>query len=192
MKDEIYSFVFKGLLAEEALDKSGRLTRHEMSSILEKDIADRLSLKLIDEDLVAGAKKMATVYTAIAAFENSVRDFILKRLLEVVGEKWWDSAVPEKIRNTARIRRDEEAKIRWHTPRGDTLITYTDFSDLQSIIFKNWNSFEDHLQSQDWVKQIFTSLEKSRNVIMHSGELDNKDIERVGTLIRDWIRQVGA
>ena len=36
------------------------------------------------------------------------------------------------------------------------------------------------------------TLERSRNVIMHSGQLSKKDIERIGTNIRDWISQVGA
>lgn len=46
--------------------------------------------------------------------------------------------------------------------------------------------------SLEWAKQIFTTLEKSRNVIMHSGELGERDIERIGINIRDWISQVGA
>ena len=49
-----------------------------------------------------------------------------------------------------------------------------------------------HYVSLEWAKQIFTTLEKSRNVIMHSGELGERDIERIGINIRDWISQVGA
>ena len=51
---------------------------------------------------------------------------------------------------------------------------------------------EVHIVSLEWAKQIFTTLEKSRNVIMHSGELGERDIERIGINIRDWISQVGA
>ena len=40
-------------------------------------------------------------------------------------------------------------------------------------------------------RQIFQTIERSRNVIMHSGELGRRDIERIGTNIRDWINQVG-
>ncbi len=36
------------------------------------------------------------------------------------------------------------------------------------------------------------TIERSRNVIMHSGNLQGPDVERVGILIRDWIKQVGA
>ncbi len=56
----------------------------------------------------------------------------------------------------------------------------------------DWSSFEDLLHDIDWVRQIFKSLERSRNVIMHSGQLSMDDIERVGVFMRDWLRQVGG
>lgn len=192
MTDEAYSFIFKGLLTEEALDRSGRVSKMHSSAVLDATTADRLSIKLLDEDLVIRARRMATVYTAIAAFENSVRVFITKKLLEEVGDSWWDTSVSEKIRTKAESRREEENKIRWHAQRGDSLINYTEFGDLSSIINQNWSLFEDHLQSLDWVRQIINTLERSRNVIMHSGELGNEDVERIGSSIRDWIRQVGS
>ena len=192
MGEDVYSFIFRGLLTEEALDKSGRVDKLHSSAVLDAQVADRLSLRLLDEDLVTRARKMATVYTAIAAFENSVRGFLSKKLLEEKGEGWWDECVSDKIRQKAESRRDEENKIRWHAPRGDSLINYTEFGDLASIISQNWSLFEDHLQSQDWVRQIINTLERSRNVIMHSGELGNEDIERIGSSMRDWIKQVGT
>ncbi len=192
MTDDTYSFIFKGLLTEEALDRSGRVSKLHSSSVLDAATSERLSIKLLDEDLVTRARRMATVYTAIAAFENSVRAFIAKKLLEEVGDNWWDTSVSEKIRTKAESRREEENKIRWHAQRGDSLINYTEFGDLASIINQNWPLFEDHLQSLDWVRQIINTLERSRNVIMHSGELGNEDIERIGSSIRDWIRQVGS
>jgi len=192
MVDKFYSFVFRGLLAESALHSTGKLDKYKTFSALDKEIAERLSLDLLDEKIVTRAKRMATVFTAITAFENTVREFVVSKLLEVVGENWWDTCVSEKIRNKAVSRRDEESKIRWHTPRGDSLINYTEFGDLTSIMIQNWSHFEYHLQSQDWARQIINTLERSRNVIMHSGELANEDIERIGTHIRDWIRQVGA
>jgi hypothetical protein len=189
METELYSFVFRGILAEAALDRAGRV--NNISSELDKNIADRLSINLLDEVQVNKARKMATVYTAIASFENIVREFISKKLLEEVGESWWEICVSDKIRLKATSRREEENKIRWHTPRGDAFINYTEFGDITSIISQNWVMFEAHLQSIDWVRQLINTLERSRNVIMHSGELQNEDIERIGTSIRDWIRQVG-
>lgn len=65
-------------------------------------------------------------------------------------------------------------------------------ADLANIMGQNYDLFEVHIVSLEWAKQIFTTLEKSRNVIMHSGELGERDIERIGINIRDWISQVGA
>lgn len=192
MISEVYAFVFRGLLAEEALDKTERLTRVGLTANLDAEIAGRLPIDSLEENIVSQAKKMATVYVAIAAFENTVREFVSKRLLEQVGADWWTKSVSEKIRQRAESRREEEAKVRWHTPRGDEPINYTEFGDLASIISQNWAEFENHLQSLDWVKQIISTVERSRNVIMHSGELGLQDVERIGTSIRDWIRQVGA
>lgn len=192
MNNDLYSFVFKGLLCEEALDKSGRTSKTSISAILERDLIKRLSIDLLDDDLVANSRRMATAYAAIAAFENSVREFVSKLLLEKIGESWWTSCVPEKIRHKAESRKQEEDKIRWHTHRGNDPINYTEFGDLASIICQNWEQFEPYLDSQEWVRQIIKTIEKSRNVIMHSGELAGEDIERIGTFIRDWIRQVGA
>lgn len=192
MKTDLYSFAFRILLTEAALDKTERLSRLALTNNVDGDVAQRLPLEILDSDLIARAKRMATVYIAIAAFENTVRDFVSSRLLELVGADWWSKAVSEKIRTKAEARRQEELKIRWHTPRGDEPINYTEFGDLSSIVAQNWPHFENHLESQDWVRQIIGTVERSRNVIMHSGELGLQDVERIGTAIRDWIHQVGA
>lgn len=192
MKPDLYSFTFRALLAESALDKTARINRISLTSNVDADVAARLPIELLDDDLVARAKRMATVYIAIAAFENSVREFLAKRLLEAVGPNWWEKSVSEKIRTKAETRRTEENKVRWHATRGDAPLNYTEFGDLASIFGQNWMHFEYHLDSLDWVRQIIGTLERSRNVIMHSGELGLQDIERIGTAIRDWIRQVGA
>lgn len=189
--DELYSFAFKGLLTEEALDKAGRKPKDNFSETWELKTSARLSIPLMDEKLVGKARKMAVVYTAICAFENSVREFIEKKLLEEKGANWWELCVKKDIQNKAETRKNSEKSIRWHTPRGDSLIYYTEFGDLISIMSGNWNFFEIHVTNIDWAKQIITTLEKSRNIIMHSGELASTDIERAGMFIRDWIRQVG-
>ena len=194
MSDKLYSFVFRGLLTEEALDKAGRANRHKFSQEEEAELMKTLCYDDFDEDLLSKAKKMSVVYTAICAFENTVRDFVSKVLLDHYKENWWTNGVQESIRTKAQTRKDDEDKIRWHTHRGDSMINYTEFGDLVLIMKKNenWPLFEPHIISIDWASQIVKSLERSRNVIMHSGELANEDIERIGTNIRDWIKQVGS
>jgi len=189
--DSIYSFVFKGLLTEEALDKAGRKLKKNFSEISEAETAQRLGIPFLDEELVLKSRKMAIVYTAICAFENSIREFIEKKLFEEKKENWWDLCVKKEIREKAENRKESEKDIRWLTPRGTSLIYYTEFGDLISIMASNWDLFEVHIGKLDWAKQIISTLEKSRNIIMHSGELEQADIERIGIYIRDWIKQVG-
>ena len=194
MNDQLYAFAFRGLLTDEALDRTPLMSSIPQSAAIDATIAKSVAIDLLDEDWVARSRRMATVYVAIAAFENSVREFVAKRLLEgpPPRENWWTESVSEKIRKKAESRQEEESKIRWHTPRGDQPLNYTEFGDLTAIIGQNWELFEPHLRNQEWVRQILSTLERSRNVIMHSGELASADIERIGTVIRDWVTQVGS
>lgn len=190
--DTLYSFVMRGELTKVALNHAGTVSKYSTSEALSQEYIACLSLDLLDSECVQNVKEMATVYTAIAAFENMVRKFVSKILLEQKGENWWQESVSEKIRKFADSRKHEEEKIKWHTQRGDSMINYIEFGDLVSIMQQNFELFEVHIISIDWARQIIQTLERSRNVIMHSGQLSKKDIERIGTNIRDWISQVGA
>lgn len=191
-EEKLYSFVMKGELTKVSLSNAGVANKLSSSEALANEYINCLAIDLLDEERVNHAKLMATVYTAIAAFENTVRGFIVKVLLEHKGASWWETCVSEKIRKLAESRKTEEEKIRWHTPRGDEMINYVEFGDLASIMNQNFEFFEMHVVSIEWARQIFQTLERSRNVIMHSGELGRRDIERIGTNIRDWISQVGS
>jgi hypothetical protein len=189
--DDLYAFVFKGAVAQDAVARELNRNAEEEESVAEK-IEAKLPLDLLDKDYIASAQKMASVYTAIAAFENSARKFIQDRLLEEIGADWWTSSVPQGIRDQAEKRKRDEEQIRWHGTRGASMIFYTQMPDLVSIMQNNHTRFQDHIESIEWARQIFSSLERSRNVIMHSGELSMNDIERVAMNIRDWLRQVGG
>lgn len=187
----IYDFAFRGLLTQEALDKAGRRNRPQ-GTVLDQEIADAVSLDLLPDDLIAEARSMASVYTAIAAFENSVRKLISTVLLEEEGEAWWEKCVSEKIRNRADSKRKDEEKIKWHAQRGSDPIYYALMGDLISIMRQNWPHFEPYIPSVEWAASILDIVERSRNVIMHSGLLERADVERIGIFIRDWVKQVGA
>lgn len=190
--DKLYSFIMRGELAKVALTKTDVVSRHSASEIIEHEYIKSLSLDLLDEEYINAAKAMATVYTAIAAFENTVREFVVKVLLENVGENWWEQSVSGAIRKKAESRKEDEDKIKWHTQRGDSLINYTEFGDLASIMNTNYEYFAPYIISVEWARNIITTIERSRNVIMHSGELSGRDVERIGINIRDWISQVGV
>lgn len=190
-ESRLYEFVLRGSLTEEALDRAGR-SKQRFEGALESDILDALPLESFEEDTFEPARRMSLVYAAITAFENSVREFVTKVLIEAAGASWWEDRVSNNIRKKAEARWKEEMTIKWHTSRGDSFLNYTELSDLASMIQQNWDDFEPHVRSAEWAKALFDVIERSRNVIMHSGILDLEDIARVGINMRDWLKQVGA
>ena len=112
MEDKLYAFIMRGELTKVALEKTEVLSRHSSSDLLSQEYMKSLSLDLLDDECVNSAKIMATVYTAIAAFENMVRKFVVKVLLEHNGENWWEQCVSDKIRKSAESRKNDEEKMK--------------------------------------------------------------------------------
>ncbi len=188
--DELYPFVYRGLLTEESLDKAGRQTKAALNSSDAALVADKLAYGMLDNDALIIAQRMAIVYSAIHAFENMVREFVKSTLIEEYREDWWGK-VPDKIKKKVSARMIEDEKFRWHGTRGGSEIIYCDFGDLSSIVVVNWDDFEFALTDREWAKSLLGVLERSRNIVMHGGVLAIQDIERIGGNIRDWVRQVG-
>lgn len=188
--DILYNFVYRGMLTEESLDKAGRKRRRHVGAEELLALQTALSFEMIDQEFLSDAQYMSIVYTAVHAFENTIRQLVQKAIAEKHEDDWW-SKVPERIQKKVKTRMEEDAKFRWHGSRGVSQIHYCDFGDLSSIIVTNWDVFDDILSDLEWVKAVLSTLEKSRNIIMHGGVLAKEDIERIGMNIRDWIRQVG-
>lgn len=194
MKNDLYSFAFRGILTDEALDKAGRKKYNTEEAFFSENLAKILHFDEIDTKYVEQSKTMLTVFATITAFENATREFVYSVLFDAYQNEWWKKGVQENIRTKAESRQKEEAKVKWHTNRGDAMMSYLEFGDLSKIMLlgNNWQLFEPYVDSQEWVKALFLDIEKSRNVIMHSGILDEFDIARVGLDIRDWLHQINA
>jgi hypothetical protein len=188
--DELYSFVYRGILADSSLDKAGRQRRKYVGAENVEQLRRSLSFEMLDNDRLAEAQMMAIVYTAIHAFENTVRGFVIRAMSEAFHEEWW-SKVTERIQKRVKTRMEEDAKFRYHGSRGSSEMMYCDFSDLSAVIVTNWPVFQDVLANMEWAKAVLDALERARNIVMHGGILAREDIERVGMNIRDWIRQTG-
>ena len=187
---ELYPFVYRGILTQESLDKAGRISHYSFGSKEMEIIRSKLFLEMLDDESIAIARRMSIVYVAVHSFENTVREFVRTAMFEEYKEEWWDK-VPTRIKTKVTSRIEDESKFRWHGARGGSEIEYCDFGDLSSIIVTNWEIFKDVLADLEWVKATLSVLERSRNIIMHGGELDIQDIERIGSNIRDWVRQAG-
>lgn len=187
---QLKQFVFDGMLADEGL-----------SQLVSKGIqvkgagASELTARVTETDfspvLLHDSKKMASVFVAFFCLENAARDLIVERLSFRKGPDWWVSAVPEKIRRNVQTLKDKEKKNKYHAQRSANDIGYTFFGNLAQIIIANWDEFSDLIPDQHWILSRFNDLEMSRNIIMHTGLLPQIEIERIDSIVRDWLRQVG-
>ena len=144
------------------------------------------------ESARAQARFMGNVYELLYCLENSVRELIESTLREALGaDKWWTDGVNDKIRKSAESRRDQDAKARWHGPRGDSLLSYVDFPQYADIISEQWTHFEALLGDRAWVAYYFEELNRTRRALAHTGRLTEADVERMEVRVRDWLRVVG-
>lgn len=184
------NFVFNAMLAENSLAQlasqgiSVRGSAATPPTIEVEDIG-------FNPRILYDARKMASVFTAFFCLENSARDLITERLTARKGVDWWNVAVPAKIQAAVEKLKEKEDKNRYHSPRSSELIGYTMFGNLAQIIIANWDEFSDLIPDQAWITSRFNDLEMSRNIIMHTGTLPQIEVERIESILRDWIRQIG-
>lgn len=103
MDDQLYAFTFRGLLTEQALDGTNRELRLTHSPTVDATVARSVALDILDTEYVLRARRMATAYTAIAAFENTVRELVSKRLIDSDGLDGGKSALVKRFVRKPRV-----------------------------------------------------------------------------------------
>lgn len=165
------------------IESSGIDIKHAQT-IEKKEIVD---VELFEENIRNQAKKMSSFYYLYFCIENSVRNLITGRLQEKYKATWWDEKVPSDVKkNVEDLRKDEQ-----DTPseiRSDEPIYYTNFGDLIKIIESNWDDFSDTLRSKKSAIDSLRLLNRMRNPIAHSCELEDDEIQRFQLAIKDWQR----
>lgn len=76
--DNLYNFVYRGMLTEESLDKIGRKRRRHIGAEEVLALQESLSFEMLDQEFLSDAQYMSVVYTAIHAFENTIRQLVQK------------------------------------------------------------------------------------------------------------------
>ena len=186
----IKEFVFNALLVQDSfnsLEKEGISVSSSddfvaISRVVERDFSPRVW---------ADAIRMSSVYTALYCIENTIRDFIVECMSERHGIDWWEKTVPKKIRDAVVDLKKKEEKNKYHSNRSSNEIGYTMLGNLGQIIIANWNDFSDIVPNQAWLTSRMDDLEMSRNIIMHTGVLPTDEIERIESIVRDLLRQIG-
>jgi hypothetical protein len=146
---------------------------------------------MLSTAIAQDVKKMAQVYPLQYILENSLRVVIKKVLEKKYSKNWWGNKVKTEINNRVEDRKIKEDKQPWHGKRGQHEIFYSDFSDLKSIISKNWDDFKTIFPSQQWIIQRLDDLEHPRNIIAHNNPLSEDDKKRIGLYLSDWLKLLG-
>ena len=68
--NDLYTFVYRGVLTDESLDKAGRKTRASFGPAEGEHIRRALSFDLLDAERLANAERMAMIYTAMVWLEK--------------------------------------------------------------------------------------------------------------------------
>ena len=67
----------------------------------------------------------------------------------------------------------------------------TMLGNLGQIVIANWDDFSDIIPNQAWLMSHMDDLEMSHNIIMHTGGLPADEIDRIESVVRDLLRQIG-
>lgn len=136
-------------------------------------------------DLRRQAARMAEYYRIFYMLENYIRDFVNTVMAEAVGEEWWDTDVPDNIKDAARRSRERELHS-GVTPRSDENIQYITFGELMGIMSANWSHFAGIFPSPKGLENVMGRLNTLRGPIMHCGELAEDEVLRLKLSVRDW------
>lgn len=186
MEDQLLLFNMKNLLLEknlELLEREGINIGHNRT--MKRD--ELVDTELFEHEILTKAKKMADFYILYFSLENSVRKLIRDVLSEKYGNNWWDTKVPDGVKNKV-IEIQKKEKESAMSLRSDDPLDYTNFGELIDIFSANWSDFSGILRSQKSVEETLSPLNKIRNVIAHSCELNDDEILRFKLLIKDWLR----
>jgi hypothetical protein len=120
-----------------------------------------------------GSFLRANAYPILAEIELCLRNFINQAMVEVLGFNWWNSFVPDSIREKVKEveKKAGEYQLKFHHP-----IEYTLFEDLIKIVtadFQTWpdghtitfSDLAELLSTSNSVEEIRAELENRRKVI---------------------------
>ena len=130
---------------------------------------------------------MSQHYEVFYCLERSIRQLVQGRMKEAKGLAWWDSHVPQAVRDEVRKNQDRE-RDSGMTLRSEDPLDYTTFGQLGEVINTNWDVFSDTFNSQRAVSKVMTQLNTLRGPIAHCCPLSEDEIARLRLSVRDWFR----
>lgn len=143
-----------------------------------------------EEKIRREAADMSAHYRVFYCLENSIRSLVIDVLFEKYGENWWDSRVPDNVKNHVASTRKKEKEF-GVSVRSQEPIDYTTFGELSEIIKSNWSDFTDIFQDVKALERVTATLNVLRGPIAHCKPLAEDEVVRLHLSIRDWFRAMG-
>jgi hypothetical protein len=136
------------------------------------------------------AASMAQYYELFYCLEQSARKLITETMEEAEGADWWDTKVPQVIREYVNKLMQDELDMGM-TPRSERAIDYTTFGHLFDIVMANWAHFDPIFTSRPAVQRIVKNLNMLRGPIAHCCPMSEDEIDRLVLTVKDWFRLIG-
>lgn len=136
------------------------------------------------------AAEMSAHYRVFYCLENSIRSLVADLMKERHGSNWWNTHVPELVRNHVEKTRNKE-RDSGISARSSDALDYTTFGELGEIIKSNWPTFQDVFQNIKALEKVIATLNALRGPIAHCKPLAEDEVIRLHISVRDWFRAMG-
>ena len=130
---------------------------------------------------------MSRHYVQFYVLENSLREIVTEKMLDVHGKNWWDTYASQSVKDNVEKNRTREREA-GVTTRSTDPIDYTTFGELGQIIQDNWDVFSDTFNDKKAVSRVLGGLNMLRGPIAHCCPLAPDEIKRLDLAIRDYFR----
>jgi hypothetical protein len=185
-EDNIKYFGLNNISIEHDLERVAREYRIQLREATNKAPRDEYYPQ-VPEGIRSEASVMAQHYEVFYCLEISIRDLIRARLEENAGEDWWDTKVPQNVRDNAAKNKQRELQS-GVTVRSNDPLSYTNFGELAEIIKFNWDLFRDTFTDIRAVESTLARLNTLRAPIAHCSLLAEDEVVRLRLSLRDWFR----
>ena len=148
-------------------ESSGTTLATKISTLITQN-ENSIFSRIID-DLQMKGKEMGEIYIAIYYIENSLRHFIDEVFKEKYGDDYsLNDYLSDSTVKSITDRKKKDERNKWLDKRGNSALSYLDFTDIISIINKNWNIFPSYFPDQNWLKVKLDEIALVRNLVAHN------------------------
>jgi len=170
-------------------DKEAITVARKSNVAKQRNVPTRAPVEKFSLESRLDVDSMSAHYAKLYCLERQKRSTIAVTLQKSVGDGWWDTSVPQEVRDgaTRNLKAEERLGV---TPRSDRLIDYTTLGELGVIVDANWKHFSGVFKNQEAMKRIMRDLNMLRAFVAHCSPLPVDEVTRLDLNTNDWLRQL--